>query len=150
MEKIKKDSIRKFFETVETLKNEDIIRSSKYLGDIAEYICQELYTLQLNLNQRETGYDATDDIGNTYQIKINNSSEKTNQDIGDPSVYTNLLLIITNNSKLFDTRYENVFMLIYNIPSNTLNGNYISKTKLSEIQPDRILNEKLDIITIAS
>jgi hypothetical protein len=147
MEQIKKDSIRMFFETVERLKDEEIIRSTKYLGDIAEYICQELYALTLSSSQREIGFDASDIDGNTYQIKINNSSEKTNQDIGDISVYNNLLLIVTSNSLLFDSTYPNAFMLIYNIPSNTLTGNAVAKTILRGLRPDKMLDRNLNIIT---
>jgi hypothetical protein len=148
MNQAKKDSIRIFFETVQNLKDEKIIRSSKYSGDIGEYICQELYGLNLSVNQREVGYDALDSNNTKYQIKVNNSVQKTNQDIGNISSYDRLLLLVTNESRMFDKRYENAFMLIYNIPVHELSGNYIAKSALRFIRPDKFLDRELNIIDL--
>jgi hypothetical protein len=146
MDQVKKDTIKIFFEAVEKLKDEHIIRSSKYSGDIAEYICQELYFLTLSASQREEGFDAIDANNIRYQIKLNNSPKNNNQTIGDTMAYHNLLLVVTRDSLLFDGRYENAFMLIYNIPSSSLSGIFIAKTFLRSITPDKMLDRNLNLI----
>lgn len=40
--------IENFFKATKVLKDEKVIRSDRYLGDIGEYICQVLYGLELN------------------------------------------------------------------------------------------------------
>jgi len=147
MDQVKKDAIRIFFDTVQKLKDEEIIRSSKYSGDIAEYICAELYGLTLSTSQREIGFDAIDADNIRYQIKLNNSSKNNNQTIGDTTAYDNLLLVVTSDSLLFDSRYENAFMLIYNIHSSRLSGVFIAKTFLRAIAPDKILDRNLNLLS---
>jgi hypothetical protein len=144
MDQVKKNAIKTFFEIVQKLKDEEIIRSSKYSGDIAEYICQELYSLTLSPSQREVGYDGKDENEIRYQIKLNNSTQKTNQEVGDPTSYDNLLLVVTSDSLLFDSRYETAFILIYNIPSSQLNGIWLAKSVLHSFQPDKMLDRNLN------
>ena len=55
-----KSLILNFFQITEELRKEQIINSSRYLGDIAEYICEKIYLLELCPNKREIGYDALD------------------------------------------------------------------------------------------
>ena len=78
-------------------------------------------TCNLNESQREVGYDATDKFKNKYQIKFNNSKEMTNQKIGTPNKYDTLLLIITNQSKLFNASLKS-FIAIYKISSKNVCG----------------------------
>lgn len=148
MDQVKKDAIKTFFDTVQKLKDEGIIRSSKYSGDIAEYICQELYSLTLSTSQREIGFDARDKNNIRYQIKLNNSTQKTNQDIGNITTYDNLLLLVASDSLLFDSRYETAFILIYNIPASQLRGIWLAKSVLHSFQPDIILDRNLNPHTI--
>ena len=146
MDQVKKDAIKTFFDTVQKLKDEEIIRSSKYSGDIAEYICRELYSLTLSASQREIGFDAVDANNIRYQIKLNNSTKNNNQTIGDTTAYNNLLLLVTRDSLLFDSRYENAFILIYNIPASSLSGVFIAKTFLRSIAPDKMLDNNLNLL----
>jgi hypothetical protein len=37
-----------FFDAIKMLRDSNIIRSDRYLGDIGEYICQKLYGMTLN------------------------------------------------------------------------------------------------------
>jgi hypothetical protein len=141
------NSIIDFFESVEELKKNEIIRSSKFTADIAEYICSKLFDLKLCSNQREIGYDAFDIEGNEVQIKINNSSEKTNQDIGDKTKYKYLILVVTSNSKMFNIDYLPANFLIYKINCSELRSDkYIAKNFIGNLTPDFKLSSKLEII----
>lgn len=147
LNKNEKDTLKLFFEIVENLKTFEIIRSSKYLGDIAEHICEKFYPIELSKNQKEKGFDAIDkNNGKIYQIKINNSAQKTNQIVGNKSSYNILLLLVTKNSLLFNSSDKNVFIAIYNIPSKSITGNYIAKTFLNKLSPDKLLDSNFDLL----
>ena len=138
--------LKNFFHSTSQLKQNEIIRSSKYIADIAEYLCQEIYGLTLCENQREIGYDAVKD-GIKYQIKINNSSQKTNQGIGNPSEYNYLLLLITSDSKLYNPEYKDYFITVYKIGNEQLVGSkYIAKTQLSSLKPVNLITKDFTII----
>ena len=126
--------------------NNKIIRSSKYTADIAEYLSKEIYNLKLCDNQREFGFDAQDSFGKKYQIKINNSSKKTNQSVGDTNQYDFLLLLITRNSRLFNVKYINSFITIYRIPKELIDEKkYIAKTIIFELTPEFLISEEFEI-----
>ncbi|MDH2208674.1 hypothetical protein N5J53_16820 [Empedobacter sp. GD03644] len=138
--------LSKFFQATKELQEHKIIRSSKYTGDIAEYLCKEIYGLTLCESQREIGYDAIKDELK-YQIKINNSSQKTNQEIGNPEKYDVLLLLITSESKLFNSEYSPYFITLYKIESKDLfDEKYIAKTKLSTLKPEILITEDLEVV----
>ncbi len=138
--------IKTFFRSVNNLESKKVIRSSKYLGDIGEFICSRIFHLTLNIDQRAVGHDAVDENQQKVQIKINNSSQKTNQDIGDPNTYDYLLLVITNNSKMFDLKYYGYFMLVYKINCHDLEGKYIAKNFLKSLLPIKILDNNLEVV----
>ena len=142
-----KDSLSSFFNSIKILEKNAIIRSSKYSGDIAEFICSKFYDFKLCTNQRQIGYDALDINSRRVQIKLNNSSKKTNQAIGDKSQYDDLYLLITSNSKLFDHKFNKAFLLIYKIPASTIPGDkYIAKTLIQTLTPNLKLNSNFEII----
>jgi len=143
-----KSLIKQFFELTTELRNEKIINSSRYLGDIAEYICEKRYSLKLCDSKREIGHDAVDsETGKIkYQIKINNSTEKTNQDIGNKEHYDYLLLLITSDSKLYSSNIKHKIAL-YKIAKEDLpKGKYIAKSFISKFEPELYLDENLNII----
>lgn len=138
-------SLKEFFQAVSKLSNNEIIRSSKYSADIAEYICSKYYNLKLCDNQREVDYDATDVNNNKIQIKINNSRKKTNQDIGNKHGYDYLFLLITSDSLLFNKKYETAFITLYKIQSSKISSNkYIAKTFINSLKPDLLLNAEFE------
>ena len=142
-----KNSLRTFFSSVTILANNEIIRSSKYSADIAEFICSKFYDLELCKNQRQVGFDALDIDKRKVQIKINNSSKKTNQSIGDKKQYDDLYLLVTSNSLLFNQSFNKAFLLLYKIPASTIIGDkYIAKTFIQTLTPDLKLDENFDII----
>lgn len=141
-----KVSLKSFFDSVTTLANNSIIRSSKYSADIAEFICSKFYSLQLCKNQRQVGYDAMDN-GNRIQIKINNSNTKTNQTIGDKTKYDYLYLLITSNSLLFNKTYNPAFILIYKIKASSIpDAKYIAKTFIQNLTPSLQLDANFNVI----
>ena len=93
------EAIKNFFMAISKLKQLGIIRSDKYLGDIGEYICVQLYNMQLSKSQRQEGYDGL--IGDKRcQVKFHNSPKRTNIYVGDPSKYDLLIVVLGPNSKL--------------------------------------------------
>ena len=146
-----KSLLKSFFASTDDLIDRKIIRSSKYTADIAEYLCQEIYKLTLSESQREPGYDGKDKDNKTYQIKINNSKKKTNQEIGNPNSYDYLLLMITSNSKLFDLSLENTFIAIYKLNSKMLLGRkYVAKKEINQSKPEYIIDKDFGIKTVAN
>lgn len=142
-----KTSIINFFNSVNELSNKNVIRSSNFIGNIAEFICCELYDLDQCKNQRQIGFDAmrNDQNKDKFQIKINNSAKKTNQTIGDPSKYSFLLLVITSNSFLFNKKYSSARFLIYKIPSKILQRKkYIAKELILNYKPEIILDNDFE------
>ena len=142
-----KNSIKTFFSSVSILSDNGIIRSSKYSADIAEFICSKFYNLELCTSQREIGYDAIDIDKRKVQIKINNSSKKTNQSIGNKTQYDDLYLLITSNSLLFNRTFDQAFLLLYKIPSSSIvDEKYIAKTFIKTLIPDLMLDRNFDLI----
>lgn len=143
-----KSLLKSFFNSTDELIDKKIIRSSKYTADVAEYLSEKIYNLKLCDNQREIGFDGEDKQKNKYQIKINNSSQKTNQEIGDIEFYDYLILMITSNSRLFDKRFDQHFITVYKINrKNLTHGKYIAKTYLQNIDPEYLISKEFEIIS---
>lgn len=139
--------LKSFFNSTDELIEKKIIRSSKYTADVAEYLSQKIYNLKLCDNQREIGFDAIDYQEKKYQIKINNSSQKTNQDIGNTKSYDFLILMITSNSLLFDQSYSDYFIAVYKIDRINLNHEkYVAKKYLQNIAPEYLISKEFEII----
>lgn len=49
--------IKQFFKLAQELKKSGVIRSSKYSGDISEFICSKIYDIELNDSNRQKGCD---------------------------------------------------------------------------------------------
>lgn len=61
--------LNEFASTVQLLKNEKIIRSSKIVGDIGEFYASKRLDLNLSCKMNEKGIDATNISGLTFEIK---------------------------------------------------------------------------------
>jgi hypothetical protein len=142
-----KKLLKSFFNSTDQLIDKKIIRSSKYTADVAEYLTEKIYDITLCENQREIGYDGVDKQNKKYQVKINNSSQKTNQDIGNIEHYNYLILMITSNSRLFDKRFNEYFITVYKVENKFLKDRkYIAKTYIHNIEPDYCISNKFEII----
>lgn len=92
-------AIAAFFEAVSHLEELEVIRSSRFLGDIGEFLCSRAFEAQLVPQLRQPGHDGV--IGtDRVQIKFNNSTKGNNIDVGDPKDYELLVIVIGPRSKL--------------------------------------------------
>lgn len=137
-------AISEFFDAVAKLRKLGIIRSDKYLGDLAEYIGQHFYEIELAVSGRQVGYDGVD-IEGKVQVKYHGSATRTNIDLGDPSQYNNLLVVLGPGSLLRSTAYAEEF-LVYRMSSatarshlNRMKGTYSCGKLAFARQPDKVL-----------
>ena len=139
--------LQSFFKSTDELIEKRIIRSSKYTADVAEYLSEKMYDLKLCDNQREIGFDGEDKVGKKYQIKINNSTQKTNQEIGDIEHYDYLILMLTSNSRLFNKKFNEHFITVYKINKKFLQDRkYIAKTYIQNLEPEYLISNEFEII----
>ena len=138
-------AISEFFDAVAKLRKLEVIRSDKYLGDLAEYIGKHFYEIDLAVSGRQVGYDGVDEEG-TVQVKYHGSPTRTNIDLGDPNQYDNLLVVLGPGSLLRSTAHSEEF-LVYRMSSatakshlNQKKGTYsCGKTPFAR-QPDKVLS----------
>jgi hypothetical protein len=93
-----KRALRDFYKAVDELKSAGIIRSDKYLGDIAEFLCNIALGVELAKSGRQAGHDGM--IGESrVQIKYSGGLSNT-VDCGNPNEYEILLIVIGPKSVL--------------------------------------------------
>jgi hypothetical protein len=137
-------AMSEFFDAVAKLRKLGVIRSDKYLGDLGEYIGQHFYEIQLAISGRQVGYDGIDKDGKV-QVKYHGSPTRTNIDLGDPSKYDNLLVVLGPSSFLRSTANTEEF-LVYRMSSaaatahlNKKKGTYSCGKVPFARQPDKVL-----------
>lgn len=109
------EALNAFFEAVTALRNANIIRSDKYLGDIAEFLCQEWYGIELAEAGNQPGFDGEVD-GELVQIKYSGGSSTT-VDCGNPEQYDILIIVLGPESVLRPAGYDHIPYLRYRITS---------------------------------
>lgn len=78
-------ALRSFALAVKELRDAEVTRSHRYLGDIAEFLCADAFGINLATDLRQVGHDG---IRENLKVQIKyNGSEKTNVDLGDPRHY---------------------------------------------------------------
>lgn len=116
-------AIQNFAACVSELRAAEVIRSHRYLGDIAEFLCAAVCGIDLSKNLREVGHDGL--RGNVkVQIKYN-GGEKRNVDLGDPSSYEEIYIVLGKASYLRTTSHKEDF-LVYRLSSEEV---HIMRTK---------------------
>jgi hypothetical protein len=151
-EKIKNsDLLKDFFSKAESLKHNNIIKSDRFLGDIGEFIIEKKYGLIPPKNKREKYIDGT--IGSeTVQVKFSSSPTNTNINIGNPTKYDILYLILSKQSMHFPLNETSQF-IVYRILSQdilkdrlvTLKGKYYyTRNQLTKYSYDKVSFEDLD------
>jgi hypothetical protein len=110
-------AISKFFNAVDDLKKRKIIRSDKYLGDIAEFLCVRYLGLSLSSSLRQIGHDGMLGRKKT-QVKYHGGTSTT-VDCGDPSKYHCLLVVLGPSSILRPEKIEDPY-LIYQVSSHAI------------------------------
>jgi hypothetical protein len=117
MTEAQSSAIAQFFAAVERLKSLKVIRSDKYLGDIAEFICKDQFGLELATSGRQPGYDGH--IKNKrIQVKFAGGSSTT-VDCGDPKKYDELFILLGPKSVLRSESKPKGFVA-FRIPSATV------------------------------
>lgn len=100
LEKRCQETLKKYYEALSELEQLEIIRSKNITGDIGEFLALQFYPgLKLVERQNNPDFDAVDAHGNKFQIKYSDSLKTENIDIGDPSKYDELIIILGPNSK---------------------------------------------------
>lgn len=130
-------AIATFFEAVARLEELEIIRSSRYLGDIGEFLCSKAFGTELVPQLRQRGHDGM--LGkDRVQIKFNNSTKGKNIDVGDPNDYEVLVVVIGAKSKLREVDHGPAEFRLYRYAKaevlswRTANGNfYCAKLRLA-------------------
>lgn len=94
-----KSAIAQFFQAVERLEELEVIRSSRFLGDIGEFLCADTFGTVLVDELRLPGHDGTHE-GKRVQVKFNNSPTGNNINVGNPEKYEELVVVLGPKSKL--------------------------------------------------
>lgn len=96
MKELQRLALVGFRSSIEKLKAAGVIRSDRYLGDIAEFLCADAYGIDLATNLRQAGHDGLrQDL--RVQIKYG-GGKKTNVDLGDPSTYDEVYVVLGRDS----------------------------------------------------
>jgi hypothetical protein len=108
-------AIGDFFSSAERLKSLGIIRSDKYLGDIAEFIAASQFGMAMVSSGREPGHDGHID-GRKVQVKYNGGTSIT-IDCGNPDSYEDLIVILGPKSVMRQVDLLEPYV-IYRIPNH--------------------------------
>jgi hypothetical protein len=141
----KKQAISQFFDSVKSLKDLGIIRSDKFLGDIAENLCADLYGVTLAQSGRQPDYDGTLN-SLKIQIKYHGSETRTNIDLGNADMYDEVIVVLGPKSLLRNNTYEGEF-IFYRLKSHkvktfnkTTRGTYSCGQSAFNYSPDKTYN----------
>lgn len=110
-------AIGEFFASADRLKALEIIRSDRYLGDIAEFMAKTQLGMTMAASCREPGHDGHID-GKRVQVKFNGGTSIT-IDVGDPNTYDELIVILGPNSVMRATDLPEPYV-IYRISSEVV------------------------------
>lgn len=122
-----KAAILAFFDAVQELKESMVIRSDRYLGDLAEFLCADEFQIDLAKNLREAGYDGTRGPVKV-QVKYG-GGKKTNVDLGDPDNYEEIYIVLGRGSVVRAATPDGDF-IVYRLTADqarkmkTRNGKY--------------------------
>jgi len=140
-------AIKNFFKAAEELKRLGIVRSSSYVGNIAEFVCANLFNIELSESQREKGLDGTDPNGRKVEIKYHNAEKGTNivmSKYKQNKNFDDLIVIIGPNSSLKPKNCKDNHYRVYKIKDYQYkkHGN-IAKKKLQNAKLEYELDDNL-------
>jgi len=126
-----KKAIKDFFSAVDILKELDVMRSDRYLGDLGEYLARQCdYNIELAKNLRNKGYDGTSKSGEKVEVKFHNSTKGRNVSLGDPNTYGYVIVVLGPKSRLRNSAYEGDFLL-YKLSASDVAENHLKPSKCS-------------------
>ncbi len=132
-----------FGQAVRELKACGVLRSDRFLGDIAEFLCAGAYGIQLVENLREVGHDGMRD-GRRVQVKYG-GGKKTNMDLGNPDKYDEVYVVLGEGSVMRSTLHAGDF-LVYVLQADEVQfmkskkGTYSCGRSRFAYPPDRVIN----------
>jgi hypothetical protein len=110
-------AIRSFYEATRRLRELQIIRSDKYLGDIAEFLCCDWFDMVLDPNPRKQHIDGT--IGPLkVQVKYH-GGKSTTVSLGNPDKYDELIIVLGKESVLRKDEETDRYV-VFRIPSTEI------------------------------
>ena len=110
-------AIGEFFLAADRLKTLRIIRSDKYLGDIAEFIAVSQLGMTIVTSGTEPGHDGHIE-GRKVQVKFNGGTSIT-IDCGNPDDYDELIVVLGPKSVMRREELTEPYV-IYRIPSDVV------------------------------
>jgi hypothetical protein len=117
-----------FHRGIKELKASGVIRSHRYLGDIAEFLCARAFGIDLATNQREAGHDG---LRETVKVQIKfGGGKKTNMDLGDPDAYEELYVVLGRESVVRHSGYDGDY-LVYKLTADEVRGMQVKSGKYS-------------------
>lgn len=143
-------AIQEFFKSTLKLKETGVIRSSQYVGNVAEFICSHLYGVKLSKSQREEGLDGIDKKGRKVEIKYHGAPVGTNivmSKYKERHDFQDLIVILGPDSNLRPKDTQDNTFLVYRIDEYVYNkhGN-IAKSILEQVGVDKVLDDQLNLI----
>ena len=123
-----KAAIEAFATAISGLKEADVIRSHRYLGDIAEFLCADAFGIALSDNLREEGHDGMRG-GVKVQVKYG-GGKKTNVDLGNPDEYEEIYIVLGLESVVRTAGYDGDFV-VYKLTSDEVRTMRTPKGKYS-------------------
>lgn len=98
-------AIAQFFIAVDRLEQLGVIRSSRFLGDIGEFLCSDTFGTVLVDELRLPGHDGIHN-GKRVQVKFNNSPTCNNINVGNPDKYEELVVVLGPKSRLREAEHR--------------------------------------------
>jgi hypothetical protein len=142
-------AITAFFDAVGKLEQVKVIRSSRFLGDISEFLCAEMFGTSLVSDLRQPGHDGIQE-DRRVQVKFNNSPTGNNINVGNPDKYEELIVVIGPRSKLREIEHGKDEFRFYCFTSDdvrpwrTGKGSfYCAKERISKCHSKHILKTSL-------
>jgi hypothetical protein len=115
MEPRQRKALARFAQAVAELRDTGVIRSHRYLGDVAEFLCADAFDIELEENLREGGHD-----GRRSDLKVQvkyGGGKKTNVGLGNPDAYDELFVVLGRGSVVRSKKFDGDF-LVYRFTSD--------------------------------
>jgi hypothetical protein len=136
-------AIKDFARAVNELKEAEVIRSHRYLGDIAEFLCKDAFGIDLATNLRQVGHDG---LRGEVRAEVKyGGGTKTNVGLGNPDDYDEIYVVLGQESVVRAPDYEGDF-LVYIFTAEearamkTPGGNYSCGKSHFEKAPHRVIS----------
>ncbi|MFY0523693.1 hypothetical protein ACN28I_11075 [Archangium gephyra] len=98
-----------FARAINELKKAGVIRSHRYLGDIAEFLCADAFGIDLATNLRQVGHDG---LRGKVRAEVKyGGGKKTNVDLGNPDAYDEVYVVLGRESVVRAPVHEGDFLV---------------------------------------